>query len=582
MGAIKAEGIKNQLGRPDIDRLTVLVREAAQNSWDARMKGEELRFELDLVSLDGPRHEAWRRILAPGAPGAGHAGLPLKETLNSEDLNLLIVSDYGTEGLGGPTRADQARQDAPHDYVSFILNVGDPRDTQLGGGTYGFGKAVFYLTSETSAIVVYTRCRDENGQPESRLIGAGLGEAFETTEGAYTGRHWFGLPERDNVEPIRGTEADSIAAQLGMPRRGETDTGTSIAIIAPRLDDRTLDEAARVLADSLLWHLWPKMLPETNPSMRFAVRQDGHHVTLGAPSAHPLIREFAGALLDLDHHGTQVRYKGRDVGKILLRTHFSPPPVIDEVGHEAGLGDGVRHCCLMRSPELVVEYRAGPPQPDQRVWYAGVFKVGDAFDAAFAEAEPPTHDGWIAAQLKQPERNLVQLVVTKIDKELREHAAPKAVDEPLSTQSAGFAAMSQMLGQLLAPAAGYAAGPTVGSTARPGGAKKCVTNLGDPTWALLDGEPVLVQRFKVDAKRAVTIDATVSVRLWGAGSESEAPVGATVPELLGWRAPDGTLHGGGRLALQPHEGGEWEALVRSPYDTATRIMVREAKESIDG
>ena len=53
MGAIKAEGIMNQLGRPTVDRLTVLVREAAQNSWDAadRSQSGPVNFGLDLRRL---------------------------------------------------------------------------------------------------------------------------------------------------------------------------------------------------------------------------------------------------------------------------------------------------------------------------------------------------------------------------------------------------------------------------------------------------------------------------------------------------------------------------------------------------
>ncbi len=35
-GGLAADGILNQLGRPDIEALEVLVREAVQNSWDAK------------------------------------------------------------------------------------------------------------------------------------------------------------------------------------------------------------------------------------------------------------------------------------------------------------------------------------------------------------------------------------------------------------------------------------------------------------------------------------------------------------------------------------------------------------------
>ena len=35
-GNIASEGMRNQLGRPRLDRLSLLVRESAQNAWDAK------------------------------------------------------------------------------------------------------------------------------------------------------------------------------------------------------------------------------------------------------------------------------------------------------------------------------------------------------------------------------------------------------------------------------------------------------------------------------------------------------------------------------------------------------------------
>src|SRR5688500_4546879 len=70
-GSAAAEGIVKQLGQPRLDPLTVLVREAAQNSWDARRPGERLVFRMELRRL-GLAAPAWRRVLLPGpAPESG-------------------------------------------------------------------------------------------------------------------------------------------------------------------------------------------------------------------------------------------------------------------------------------------------------------------------------------------------------------------------------------------------------------------------------------------------------------------------------------------------------------------------------
>jgi hypothetical protein len=581
MGAIKAEGIKNQLGRPDMDRFTVLVREAAQNSWDAADPDRQIpvHFGLDLCELDDGTADAWRRIVPDGAPSPEQLGL--RDVLQAPTLTILFVSDRGTEGLGGPTRADEARDGEAHDYVSFVLNVGDPRDTELGGGTYGFGKAVFFLASAASTILVYTRCRDALGGVESRLVGCALGAGYELEGRGYTGRHWFGLPGdgEELVEPVRGDAADALAEELGFPRFEAGALGTTIAIVAPELDGDDPDEITSRLANSILWHLWPKMVaPETgDPAMSFVVARDGIPVDIPDPGGHPVLREFVAALKELEVVGDLITHGvgSQPVGRINLRTTFAPIPRVDDVGIEAGLGAGIHHCCLLRAPELVVEYRRGPALPDEHVWYAGVFKVFEDQDQRFAQAEPPTHDSWSPEYLEAKSRSVVRVTLRKVDEKLKSHAAPKTTTTDRGGGD-GFAAVSRMLGGLIAPAPGQAAGPTTRGAAG-AGTRSLLKMLGSPEWARYEGRDVLIQRFEVNARRQVTVDADTSVRVWGGGGkETELPAGAETPTLIGWRGPDGAVHPSGRLAIGPDESGNWEAIVRSPPDTVTRIRIHEA------
>jgi hypothetical protein len=586
MGAIKAEGIKNQLGRPTLDRLTVLVREAAQNSWDAADDGFDgpVAFSLDLRQLDEEGIAAWSRALLSDAPA--DENLALRHELGSSPVSILFVSDRGTDGLGGPTRADAATAEEPHDYVSFVLNVGDPRDTELGGGTYGFGKAVFFSASTASTILVHTRCRNEEGAVESRLIGCALGNSFENRGHAYTGRHWFGLPadHSDVVEPVRGEDADNLARELGFPAFGDAELGTTIAVVALDHEGRDAVAAAEWLANSILWHLWPKMITGSNgaPTMTFSVSLNDAPVEIGDPALHPVLGEFAAALRDLETAGDTITYGAQQepIGRILLGTTYAPPPVIDLVGQEAGFRLGVRHCCLLRAPELVVEYREGPAFPDDRVWYAGVFKVFAEYDETFAQSEPPTHDAWSPNYLDDRDRSLVKVTLRKIDDKLRSHAAPRVV-QTAAGGGEGLAALSRMLGSLIVPAPGEGAGAVTRKPA-PGQARRTVVKtLGDPQWGRFDERDVLVQAFEVDAKRQLTLDAETTVRVWGGGEKkNERPVGALEPELLAWRDPSGQIHRSGRLAISPSEGGRWEAIVAPSPDTVTRIRVHEATSEL--
>jgi hypothetical protein len=582
MGAINAEGIKNQLGRPSLDRFVVLVREAAQNSWDAAHPDRDgpVRFAMDLLELDDGRAAAWRELLLEDAPADEH--LPLRAVLR-EPLSVLFVSDRGTVGLGGPTRADAVKEGGRHDYVSFVLNVGEPRNVEFGGGTYGFGKAVFFLASAASTVLVYTRC-NVNDHVESRLVGCALGPAFEAGGSAHTGRHWFGVVSqaRDVVEPVTGDEADHVAERLGFPPFQDGALGTTVAVVAPELDGR--DGAATVerLSQAVLWHLWPKMVDRgSGPAMEFTVARNGLPVEIPDPATHPALREFVAALLELETAGETITYGAGSlaVGQINLRTTFAPPPEIDPVGQELGFASGVRHCCLLRTPELVVEYRAGPPLPDERIWYAGVFRVLPDQDGTFAQAESPTHDTWSPEYLDDRGRSLVRTTLRKIDERLRSHAAPRSEKGAGGTAS-GLAGMSRLLGGLLAPAPGEAAGPrsSTATTNRRRGSG--VQMVGAPEWAEHDGRDVLVQPFEVQTRGTVTVDADTTVRIWGGGEKkTESPLGASTPELIAWRAPDGQLHPPGRLAIGADEVGRWEAIVVAPSDTMTRIRVHEATAS---
>jgi hypothetical protein len=585
MGAIKGEGVTKQLGRPRLDRLTVLVREAAQNSWDAAARSRErpVHFGIDLCDLPTEVASAWRRLIGQGAPAGEH--LPLRSTLERPQLAVLFVSDRGTTGLGGPTRANQVVAGAEHDYVSFVLNVGDPRDTEHGGGTYGYGKAVFFRESTASTVVVYTRCTNEDGEDESRLVGCALGPGFDLDGCAYTGRHWLGVPAGGQVvDPALGDDADRIADELGFPAFEKGEHGTTIAVLAPKLDGRGDDNnAMRVVADSILWHLWPKMVARDNdePPMTFSVGHNGARIGIADPAEHPALTEFVRALEDLDGSGEMITYGAgaSPVGKILLRTTFAPRPMIDEVGQAAGLGRGINHCCLMRLPELVVEYRAGPPLPDERIWYAGVFRVLPERDETFASAEPPTHDAWSPDDLDDRDRSIVRTTLRKIDERLKRQASPASGDDG-GGSSDGLAAVSRFLGSLLAPAAGQAAGGgnRQGTASR---TRSSVRMVGAPRWDKHDGQDVLIQEFEVDTGSSITVEAETSVRVWGGGGKETAPPpGAGEPTLLVWCAPDGSVHPPGRLAITHGEQGRWQAVVLTPRDTAARIRVREAKTNV--
>lgn len=302
-GGVTSIGVKNQLGRPQLDPLTVLVREAVQNSWDARSNstapvdiGRPITFGAVGWTMTDPQHKALRNVIFADFPDKKHLGLGA--VLQSPGpLHALVIYDRGTVGLGGPTRADDAAPGEVRDFVDFLRNVGQPPDKELTGGTYGYGKAAFYRVSHSNTICVHTRCKYK-GHIQSRFICAALGSPYTSTIGSkpYTGRHWWGRDVGGIAEPLLDEDADKAAEMLGMPSYDGDDLGTTIMILQPFLEiaDSQADEyrtpwqAMNILAESALFYFWPKMLQYDRgyPAIQFDISWNGTPVTMPAPEQY--------------------------------------------------------------------------------------------------------------------------------------------------------------------------------------------------------------------------------------------------------------------------------------------------------
>ena len=228
------------------------------------------------------------------------ASLPLSDELH-DGLALLYVADMGTAGLGGPTRADRAGID--RDFVDFVRNIGQPPDKDLGGGSFGYGKAAFYIASRARTILIDTLCLCPDGAIERRFIGCGLGESFDLSGRPFTGRHWWGRMTEGVPEPLTGSDADNAARCLGFPDRTTHEhLGTTVAIISPSvsaLTDSGEDATMSFIADSLVWNFWPRMIDSpggTQRSMSFRLLDQGVAHPIPDPRTHQRLRGFVEAM----------------------------------------------------------------------------------------------------------------------------------------------------------------------------------------------------------------------------------------------------------------------------------------------
>ncbi|WP_236245046.1 hypothetical protein [Streptomyces sp. CC210A] len=618
--------------------MTILVRESAQNSWDARLTLENAHtpvdFRIDIWDI-GPAHvSAWRDMLLAGAPASAE-NFPLRETMKSGPVHVLAVSDRGTRGLGGPTRADNA-VGLGRDFVSFIRNIGEPRDTALSGGTYGFGKGIFYLLSKPGTVLVHSRCRTADDGFETRLIGCTLWRSYVAVAGEekrrFTGRHWWGDTTGKVVEPLVGRAAEVAARRLGLKPFDAEETGTTVIVVDPHLDDLTPKEVAAYLADSIVWHLWPKMISRGDrpPAMRFSVSCDGVDHPVPDPRATRPLDMFVAAyeaMAGSEGHDVECRRPKRHLGRLGLVQRIRPPMAPSRASRLLDIETLVHHVCLLRPAELVVTYRPGPKPPSENQGYAGVFLADESLDEVYARAEPPTHDAWNPQSLEKHERTFVKTTFTRIDEALNNLlslggiARPGASNVALGAASTFFSGLvggAWGIGAATAytghgdggtGSAGQTTAQTSSTTGRAGATKSRaggtlvptsqnfeaapteqedhhrdetgtrrrrprVAYLGDPYYDERDGLTVLVQEFllPVPGPQQVQVDLAVALTDIG-GRETDPPIGASMPTLVGWEDAAGNLDASHTCLL---EGGEgvWRALVRPAPDTVTEIAVR--------
>jgi hypothetical protein len=477
-----AEGFRRLLGRPALGLLQTVIRESIQNVLDASRQNQGPIVLVRLRRLDERQRAALTGDLLADRPANDATRADIDTSLAKNDLRVLEICDFGTEGLSGPTRADSPHDGGePFNFVNFLRNVGAARDTHHGGGTYGYGKSSLYAMSSCATIVVDSQTRF-SGRDTRRVMACHLGAAFDADDGEgnrrrFTGRHWWGIPDgKDSIEPVTDVGAMEIATALGMPRRSSVDTGTSVMIVDPVLSDD--DPAATVddIIEAVLWNFWPRMVDSTlaHRRLKVAVELDGTPIAVPAPEEFPPLDLFASAMAkhrsgsgDLQeiHCGKPRRLLGRLAKQHGLRADRTGPAVREKslIPRQAS------HIALMRPVELVVKYVVGDPLPDQRFDWVGVFVCSDEdeVEAAFASAEPPAHDDWIPDNLpKGNAKTFVNVALRHINGIARPHGSPVAAATNSDEKAPSLAATASMLGAMLGEVSATGPGKPTRPTSR--------------------------------------------------------------------------------------------------------------------
>lgn len=226
-----------------------LVRESIQNSLDAVLDRSEpvvVKFSfMEMRGVDYPEffelqyHIQGCLDYFPNNHNAKVTYDPMLKLFEGnkyhDHLGFIRVSDYNTKGMS----YEEGNTDTP--FYAFVRSAGvTVKDNSSAGGSFGFGKAAYYLLSPINSIIVSTCTEDYQKYFEG---AASLCTHFYKG----TKKMAFGYYDDHNGKPI--TEESDIPAKF---RRSEP--GTDINILGFDLEDT--DEAVKEMAESVLRNFW--------------------------------------------------------------------------------------------------------------------------------------------------------------------------------------------------------------------------------------------------------------------------------------------------------------------------------------
>lgn len=590
-GNLAADGYKKLLGTPSLELLGTVIREAIQNSCDAAKNGNGPEIHLRLRRVDELQLESLRRTVFAELPVSNESQKRLKAFLNKDDPWVLEIADFNTIGLAGPTRADKIPVGNDRtDFIDFMRNVGSRRDTVKGGGTYGYGKTSLYLSSACSTIIVDTQTHFM-GDEIRRLIACHLGDAYQAEDSdhiqRYTGRHWWGLQESTEgiVEPVLNDNASELAQSLGMPQRGNSREGTTIMILDPVFNsDTDPEDIVGLVAETILWNFWPRLMRDTPHEKKITLRLelDGKEFPMPIPEEFPPLDIFSSAMRALRNGSEDVKAissnrPSKRLGKLAIKKSLRLKRSSLLLNKSSIIPEVSSHIAVMRPVELVVRYYDGPPLPDNRVEWAGVFVTDDddEIEEAFAKSEPPAHDDWQPKILPSGNaRTYVNVAIRRI-KEIAQNVA-HPIAPSLSGNEAGpsLAKVANKLGQFLdsvlndIPEPGNSRARPV----RPINHRK--TSLSQPIFMRLEevgNASYAIFSIRVSALNdSYTIKAEPKLVMEGGSTISE-DLGELTPRIIKWKNQNGDSIGFEPTIQVEDFEGDLELYVSLPDDFAITV-----------
>lgn len=236
----------------DMPILDLLTREAIQNSLDAKLdNSESVDVDINISKFD---ENKLANSIEP-------FGSKLLEKYKNQKLDTFIsFSDTNTTGLTGPKNMSEVTNNNYGKFINLIFNIGKAQTIENAGGSWGYGKTVYYRAG-IGLVIFYSRIKI-NDNYESRMVISLVEDEENTIIPSYnnerrpkTGIMWFGRKnnEFDQLNPVTNEEDIKQILEIFQLKAFDGDrTGTKVII--PFIDEKKLLNDTNKDNNALPWN----------------------------------------------------------------------------------------------------------------------------------------------------------------------------------------------------------------------------------------------------------------------------------------------------------------------------------------
>jgi len=487
---VHAGTVLKVLGKSSLFILDILIRESVQNSLDAvSSKAKDfVRFDFDLIEFESA-DEVIDCINFLEQSGGDPLYTRLKRRIKDNDPVLLVLSDKGTTGLSGPVRRNDPQWNnfsGRKNFENLVYQLGHNHGASGAGGSYGFGKSIYYYLSTAGLVMYYSRSREGE-----RLAFSMISAKEKKASSASTGISWWGdVYKHKGLEyaaPIEDSgKIGNILDQMGLSKKrfSKNETGTLICIVAPDLqllmsaeDDYfpdseemelttkdMIEKVRQMVHDAVVRWYWPRLTvtDENSPGGKILPLRffNGKKEVL-LPQKYKGLSELLKAA-EKSNNGIASN-DNSPIKTVPIRHHYGSAflgtvafQIIEMESNETHLN----HIAMIRAPRMVVFEMPVQMKPEKSVAavflvnsgamvYAGSYSEEEQrLDDAFKDCESATHSEWNYHDFP-PEKNWFKAYV----KTVKEKAA-KTVNQALNPVSPlvsdkKFSSTAKALGQIL-------------------------------------------------------------------------------------------------------------------------------------